>query len=103
MEIEELSREEEETQEFKVIPKETLESLESKRQNRIKYGLTGVIINGKEVGYRSFKQYYKQYLVRKIEPAAREQLALTAGEQIKQNMGYKKPEFNKLSLYSNPR
>ena len=54
-----------------MIPHQTLQSIEAKRQNRIKYGLTGAIINGKEVGYRSFKQYYRQYLSRKIEPAPR--------------------------------
>lgn len=71
MEIEELKSEEEGSSSFKVIPHHTLESLEAKRQNRVKYGLTGVVINGKEVGYRSFKQYYRQYLSRKIESAPR--------------------------------
>jgi hypothetical protein len=62
-----------------------------------------VTINGKEVGYRSFKQYYRQYLSRKIEPAPREQLCLTAAEEMKQHMSFKKPEFNKLSLNQNHR
>ena len=35
--------------------------------NRIKYTTTGAIINGKQVGYRYLKKYYKQYLERSID------------------------------------
>ena len=63
---------EEGTEEFKVLQPPTLAELEQRRMGRIKYGATGVTINGKEVGYRAYKQYYKQFLTREIKPAARE-------------------------------
>lgn len=36
-------------------------------QKRIQYTPTGAIINGKEVGYRHLKVYYKQYLNREVK------------------------------------
>lgn len=37
----------EESADFSLLHHETLQSLEEKRQSRIKYGVTGVTINGK--------------------------------------------------------
>jgi uncharacterized membrane protein YebE (DUF533 family) len=55
--------------------------MEEQRQARVKYGPTGVTINGKEVGYRVYRNYYKQYLTRDVEQAPRENhKALTFGE-----------------------
>lgn len=55
----------------------TLEEIERRRMAKIKYTATGAIINGKEVGYRHLKAYYKQYLGRVMEnPRAKYQPAL---------------------------
>ena len=48
-------------------PTLTLEDLEERRQERISYTATGVMVNGREVGYRQYKNYYKQYLGREME------------------------------------
>jgi hypothetical protein len=56
----------EESEKFNLLNPPTLQSLEEKRQGRIKYGPTGVTINGKEVGYRAYRQYYKQFLTRVV-------------------------------------
>ena len=45
----------------------TLNELEEMRLSRIKLESTGVVINGKMVGYRCYKNYYKQYLGRFME------------------------------------
>ena len=49
---------------FQELSNPTIEELEEKRLERINYTPTGVLINGKEVGYRQYKNYYKQYLGR---------------------------------------
>lgn len=49
---------------FEDLGHPTLEMLERRRQKRIKLTNTGAIINGREVGYRQYRQYYKQYVGR---------------------------------------
>lgn len=51
---------------------QTLQDIEEKMLARIKYGATGVTINGKEVGYRAYRQYYKQFLTREIHTSVRQ-------------------------------
>jgi hypothetical protein len=66
------------------LKKETLESLERKRLERIQITNVGFMINGKEVGSRDLKQYYKQYLGREIpKNPLREQACLTNGDDWK--------------------
>lgn len=77
----------------------TLQSLEEKRLARIKYTTTGVIINGKEVGYRAYKKYYKQFLNRNVQSAPREhQKAIGFTEDWNTSLKYlqQKPEFEKI-------
>jgi hypothetical protein len=52
--------------EYSVLRQPTLQSLEEQRLHRIKLTPTGAVINGREVGYRAYRQYYKQHLDRKI-------------------------------------
>ena len=49
---------------FEDLGHPTLEQIEKKRLKKIKYTPIGPIINGKQVGFRHLKQYYKQYLGR---------------------------------------
>lgn len=83
----------------------TLQSLEEKRLSRIKYGVSGVTINGKEVGYRTYKQYYKQFLGRKIEALPREQKCLPASEEWKLAVQHvqPKPDFVRIVASHNHR
>lgn len=58
---------------------------------RIQATNIGFIINGKEVGSRDFKQYYKQYLGREIpKNPYREQKALGNGDDWKENHSQKR-------------
>jgi hypothetical protein len=95
----EILKEEDGMSEFSVLHQVTLQSLEEKRLARIKYTTTGVIINGKEVGYRAYKKYYKQFLTRNVEPAPREhQKAIGFTEDWNTSLKYlqQKPEFEKI-------
>ncbi len=51
-------------EDFEDLGNPTLEMLEEQRQNRIKMTNIGAVINGKEVGTRNLKNYYKQYVGR---------------------------------------
>ena len=69
---------------FQELTKPTLEEIERRRLARIKLLPTGAMINGKEVGYRFFKNYYKQYLGRAIEnPRAQYQPAIGCSQDWK--------------------
>ena len=92
----------EESGEFKLL-NPTLESLEEERKGRIKYGPTGVTINGKEVGYRAYRQYYKQYLTREVVPAHRESGKAIETDWKNLKCLKSKPEFQQISLHNNHR
>ena len=94
----------EKSQDFALLQHKTLAEMEEERQGRIKYGLTGVLINGKEVGYRSYKQYYKQYLERQIKQAPREVQKQLPCEQWRNARFLKaKPQFEKITANKNHR
>lgn len=79
--------------EFSVLNHHTLQQLEEKRQQRIKLTPTGAVINGKEVGYRAYRQYYRQHLDRNLESAPREhQKALPPSEMWNRSI-VAKPTF----------
>ena len=94
----------EKSQDFTLLQHKTLSEMEEERQSRIKYGLTGVLINGKEVGYRSYKQYYKQYLEREIKQAPREVQKELPFEQWRTARCIKvKPVYEKITVNKNVR
>jgi hypothetical protein len=95
-EEEEESAEQPEKTSEEITVRPTLESLELERLSRVQYTLTGAIINGREVGYKHLRQYYKQYLNRVI-PNMREKY------QHSIEMDQTEWEANKRMLYKQPK
>jgi hypothetical protein len=93
----------EESSEFTVLQHKTLAELEEERLGRIKYGVTGVTINGKEVGYRAYRQYYKQFLSREVVANPREGPKALGCEDWRNFKALCKPEFQKITAFNNHR
>lgn len=61
----------------------------------MKYGLTGVTINGKEVGYRAYRHFYRQNLTRP-PPPPREDLRAIAQEDLPVCCVQTRPKFERI-------